>query len=237
MFAGSTATPPTSAVNDQASIPSSREERPRHAPGRDPRRGLARGGAFEHVPHVAEPVLQGAGEVGVAGPDAGDRCGTLVAVGRQRGELGGRRLVERLDLHHLRPVLPVAIGDEEEDRRTERHAMAHTGDDLGAVVLDLLARPAAIAALPAGEVDLEGIGREREPGRDALDRHAQRLAVRLARGQEAEGSHRRAGRVTRRGRRSARRPAHPRRNEDHPRAPRRASAASARAVPAGPSTA
>ena len=58
------------------------QERPRDAAGRDPRRRLARGRALEDVAHVVEAVLERAGEVGVAGPDAGDRRRPLVAVGR-----------------------------------------------------------------------------------------------------------------------------------------------------------
>ena len=57
------------------------QERPRDAAGGDPGRRLARGRALEHVAHVVEAVLEGAGEVGVAGPDAGDRGRPLVAVG------------------------------------------------------------------------------------------------------------------------------------------------------------
>ena len=69
------------------------QERARDAAGRDPRRGLARGRALEHVADVVEAVLERAGEVGVAGPDAGDRRRPLVAVGRRVAE--GRRLPRR----------------------------------------------------------------------------------------------------------------------------------------------
>ena len=65
------------------------QERARDAAGRDPRRGLARRRALEHVADVVEAVLERAGEVGVAGPDAGDRRGALVAV------LGGARAARR----------------------------------------------------------------------------------------------------------------------------------------------
>src|SRR6478672_1779200 len=68
-------TPPT------VSPPERAQDGPRHAPGRNPGRGLAGGGALEDVANVVEPVFQGADEVGVAGPDAGDRGRPLVAVG------------------------------------------------------------------------------------------------------------------------------------------------------------
>ena len=50
--AGSTATPPTSAVNDQTSIPSSRRNARAIASGGDPRRRLAGGRPLEHVADV-----------------------------------------------------------------------------------------------------------------------------------------------------------------------------------------
>ena len=69
-----------------------------------------------------------------------------------RGE--GRRLLlgQRLDLHDPGPVLPVAVRDEEEDRRAERPPVPHAGHDLGVILLDLLARAAAVAALSPREV-------------------------------------------------------------------------------------
>ena len=78
------------------------------------------------------------------------------------------------------------LRDEEQDRRAERPAVADAADDLGPVLLDRLARAAAVAALAAGQVDRELVGRQRQPGRHALDRDAERRPVRLAGGQEAE---------------------------------------------------
>ena len=42
------------------------QERARDGAGGDPRRGLARGRALEHVAYVVEAVLERAGEVGMA---------------------------------------------------------------------------------------------------------------------------------------------------------------------------
>ena len=167
------------------------QERAGDAAGRDARRRLARRGALEHVADVVEAVLEGAGEVGVTGSHAGDRGRALVALDGRHLERRRRLVVERLDGHHLRPVLPVAIADEEQDRRAEGGPVPDAGHDLGAVLLDRLARAAAVAALPPGEVDRQLVGGQGEPRRDALDDRAERLAVRFARGQEAEGTHRR----------------------------------------------
>ena len=95
----------------------------------------------------------------MAGPDAGHRRRPLVAVRRRPPRARGRLVVgQRLDLHDPGPVLPVAVGDEEQDRRAEGQAVADAADDLGPVVLDRLAGAAAVAALAPGEVD-----RERRP--------------------------------------------------------------------------
>ena len=104
---------------------------------------------------------------------------------RLRGVVVG----QALDLHDRGPVLPVPVGDEEEDRRAERHAVADAGDDVGGVVLDRLAGAAPVAALAAGEVDRQLLGRQGEPGRHALDDHAERSAVRFAGRQPAQATH------------------------------------------------
>ena len=66
----------------------------------DARGGLAGAGAFEDVADVIEAVLDGAGEVGVAGAHARDAF-----------DLG----FDRLDGHLLGPVHPVAVLDPEGD--------------------------------------------------------------------------------------------------------------------------
>ena len=226
------------------------QEGPGDAAGGDPCRGLARGRALEHVAHVREPVLERPGEVGMAGTDPRDRGRPLVPVLGRGEQLVGLLVAERPDLHDPRPVLPVAVADEQQDRRAEGQAVPDAAEDLGAVVLDRLARAAPVPALAAGEVDRERVLGQRQPGRDALDGGAERRPVRFARGQEAEGSHHRrrgvrvrARAVSRPWRRRptprppARPPARPRPIGGRRRAPRRASPASARAGPSGRSTA
>ena len=143
------------------------EERPRDGAGRDARGRLARRRSLQHVAHVVEAVLERAGEVGVPGPDPRDGRRALVALVGGRQQLGGGFVGQRLDLHHRRPVLPVAVADHEQDRRPQGQAVADTGHDLGTVLLDRLARPAAVAALPSRQVDRDLVGRQRQapPGR------------------------------------------------------------------------
>ena len=73
------------------------QERAGDAAGRDPGRGLARRGALEDVADVVEAVLERAGEVGVTGPDPGDRRRPLVALVGRVVERGRGLVVERLD--------------------------------------------------------------------------------------------------------------------------------------------
>jgi hypothetical protein len=169
------------------------EEGPGDGPGGDAGGRLARRGSLEDVPDVREAVLEGAGQVGVAGSDPGHRGRPLVPGGDEGEELLRVGVGERLDLHDPRPVLPVAVPDEEEDRRTQGPAVADPRDDLGPVLLDLLAGAATVAALPAAQVEGDGLGGKGQPGREALDGHPEEGAVGLAGGQEAKGRHRRLG--------------------------------------------
>ena len=113
--------------------------------GGDARRGFAGAGALEHVADVVVPVLERAGEIGVAGPRPRD-VGAVGAGGAFRHLL--------LDVHRLLPVDPVAIADEQRDRRAGRAAPAHAREDLGAVAFDLHAAAAAVAALAPPQLAL-----------------------------------------------------------------------------------
>ena len=156
-LAGSTATPPTSAVNDQTSIPSSRRNAPGDAAGGDARRGLARRGPLQDVADVVEAVLERAGEVGVAGPDAGDRRAPACRRRRRRHASARGRLVVSGSTCMTRVQFSQSrLRDEQEDRRAERAAVPDPGQDLGPIVLDRLSCAAAVAALAAGEVAARG---------------------------------------------------------------------------------
>ena len=69
--------------------------------------------------------------------------------------------------HPPRPVLVVAVADDERERRAERPAVAQAGEHLDVVLLDLLARAAAVALLAAAEVGVD---------RGAVERRARRAA-------------------------------------------------------------
>ena len=87
----------------------------------------------------------------------------------------------RLHLHRSLPVLPVAVLDDERDRRAERLAAADAADDPGRVVLDLLAFTPPVSTLTAAEVGVDVAGGvERHAGRQALDDHRELRAVRFA---------------------------------------------------------
>ena len=152
------------------------------APGGDEDRRVPRAGALERVADVLVAELEHAGEVGVARP-------------RQRHRL--RPLARRLALrrprtHPPRPVLVVAVADDERERRPERAAVAEPGEHLDLVLLELLPRAAAVALLAAAEVGVDRGAVEHEPGGQAGQDRDERRPVRLAGGGESEASRGRA---------------------------------------------
>ena len=138
---------------------------------------LAGAGALEDVADVVEAVLDGAGQVGVAGAETGDAL-----------DLG----VDGLNRHLLGPVHPVAVRDPEGDGGTEGESVADAGGDLGAVLLDLHAAAAAVAALAAGHVAGNVVLGEGQARGQALDEGGEALAVTFAGGEEAETAHQEA---------------------------------------------
>ncbi len=73
----------------------------------------------------------------------------------------------------------VAVCDDERERGPERAAVAQAGEHLDAVLLDLLARAAAVALLAAAQVGVDRVAVEDEPrGQPGQDRD-QRRAVGL----------------------------------------------------------
>ena len=149
--------------------PDRREQRLRDRAGRDVHRGVPRARALERVARIVEAVLERAREVGVPRP-------------RQRHRL--RALARRLALRRPRahpplPVRVVAVADDERERRPERAPVPEPREHLDLVLLDLLARAAAVALLPAAQV-----GVDRFPFDDE------------ARGQALRGSRRAQARAT-----------------------------------------
>ena len=147
------------------------QERLRERTARDPRRGLPRARALEHVAHVGEAELPDAREVGVAG-----------ARQVHLGHVG----LDRPRVHPLLPVGVVAVGDLEGDGAAERAAVADAGGDLRGVLLDLHAAAAAVAELAPRHVRVDRLAVEREPGGQALDDGGQAGPVRLPGGDDAQ---------------------------------------------------
>ena len=144
------------------------------AAGGHPRRRLARARALEHVAQVVGQVLQGAREVGVPGPRVLERA----------ARLGLGRL--RIGRHHVPPVLVVAVPDDQGDRAAEGHPVADAGEDLDGVGLDLHAAAAAVAALAAAEVGVDGGAVHGDARGQAVHHHGERGAVGLAGVEEAQ---------------------------------------------------
>ncbi len=103
--------------------------------------GLAGGGALEDIAGVGEVVLEGAGEVCMAG-----------AWGRYR------LMLVRIAFGHgkdLFPVLPVLVGQGHGDGRADGVAMADAGENVGGVALDAHAAAATVALLATPELVVE----------------------------------------------------------------------------------
>ena len=234
-LAGSTATPPTSAVNDQTSMPSSRRNA-RATPPAATRAAVSRADARSSTlrtsswPYLSAPARSPCpGRTRVTGVDRLSPPSIAAASAAASSSTAAR------------PASPASSSPSRDWRRAAGSASRASGRAgrrptiSRAVVLDLLARAAAVAALAAGQVDPEVRLGQREARRHALDDHAERPAVGLARGQEAErlGHRRVAGRGGRPGRQPAgvaasgtgasrRRPARPPRTGRPRRARRRA---------------
>ena len=133
--------------------------------------GFARGGPLQDVAGVGEIVFEGAGEVGVAGTRRSDG---LV--------LGG---IAGLDGELFFPVLPVAVDDLDGDGRADGFAVAHAGEEVGLVGLDLHAAAAAVALLAAPKLAVYELEIDGNAGGNARNQGDEGLAVRLPCGGKA----------------------------------------------------
>ena len=138
--------------------------------GGHPGGGLARRRPLERVAGVVVPVLLHGGQVGVAGPRGGE------ALARLAGSRG----------HLLLPLRPLGVRHLDQHRTAQRAAVPDAADEVQLVALEPLARPAAVAEAPAGELGGDVVDRDGQTRGQALDDHAEGLAVRLARGQVAQ---------------------------------------------------
>src|SRR5262245_20125409 len=157
----------------------SREQLPGQRSGCDARGGFARARAFEYVADIGVSVLDRAGKIRM--PRTRTRHVGPFAAGRAFWRLG-------LDVHRLLPVHPVAIPDEERDRRASGHAMTNAAKDLRAVALDLHASATSVAALPPTQLRVERIDVEGQTGRHAVEGDDERLPMRLAGGEKPKHS-------------------------------------------------
>ena len=186
---GSTATPPTSAVNDQTSTPSSARNA-RATPPAATRAAVSRADARSSTLRTSlKPYFTAPARSAWPGRTRVTGVARLLPPSARASQLGRLVVAERLDLHDPRPVLPVAVGDLEQDRRAEGQPVADPRHDLGAVLLDGLAGAPAVAALTAGQVERDRVGGQGQAGRDPLDDDPQRPPVRFPGGQEAEPAH------------------------------------------------
>src|SRR5438034_3241278 len=140
----------------------------------DPRPRLARARPLQDVAGVAPVVLQGAGQVGVAGAGPGHLTPPLGA-----GGIG-------LGRHHVPPVLPVAVPDEHGDGRAQRLARPEPREPFDPVGLDLHARAAAVATHAPLQLGVDPVGRHGKPRGNPLEDPHQAAPVRLARRREPE---------------------------------------------------
>ena len=152
------------------------QERLRDRPRGHVHRGVPRARPLERVPNVVVPVLQDAGEVGVSRARQADRLRPLA----------GRLALGRPGAHPPRPVRVVAIPHDERQRRPERAPPAEPGEHLDLVALELLARTAAVALLPAPQVCVDRVLPELEPGREPGDDRDERRPMRFPCGHEPE---------------------------------------------------
>src|ERR1043165_7637308 len=143
----------------------------------DARGGLARRRALKYVAQVARAVLESTREVCVAW------ARTLQATRLPFLDFFN---FARLDRHHLSPVRPVLILDEQRDGRAEREAVADAAQDFGAVALDLHAPAAPVAPLPALKLAVDLLRVNGETRRQTLDDGDERATVRLTGCVEAE---------------------------------------------------
>src|SRR5579862_1204121 len=101
--------------------------------------------------------------------------------------LAGRLALGRPGAHPPGPVLVVAVAHDERERRAERAALTEAREHLDLVRLDLLARRAPVAGLPAAQVRVDRLAVEHEARGQSRQDGDEGRAVRLAGGRELEG--------------------------------------------------
>src|SRR5690606_24424446 len=121
--------------------------------------------------------LQAAREIRVSGTRPRDSVPTGA------GRVGGRLA---LDAHRVLPVRPVAVVDLHRDGSAGRFAATDTANQTRAIAFDDHAAAAAVAELPPREFEGDGVFGDGKTGRQTVDDHRQRWAVRLASSQKTQ---------------------------------------------------
>ena len=129
-----------------------------HACGR-----FARAGPFQRQAQIAIAILDGAGQVGVAGAGNGH--------GRDAPGL---------------PALVIAVGDGQGNGRAGRLTGGDTRGQADAVLLDFHAAARAVGHLASGQVAINRLQRQRQARRHPFQNRGQARAVGFARGQESQ---------------------------------------------------
>src|SRR5207248_2992977 len=126
--------------------------------------------AFEDVAGVVEPILLHARQVGMTGTRLGERLLGTTGSGR----------------HLLLPFRPLSVADLDSHRRAERASVAHAAQDRHVVALEPHARPPPEPETPPGELLLDLLHGDRQPGGQPFDHDYQRATMRLASSEEPE---------------------------------------------------
>src|SRR5262249_10357113 len=101
--------------------------------------------------------------------------------------LPGALALGRPRVHPPRPVLVVAVADDERERRAQRPAVPQPREHLDLVRLDLLARAPSVAPLAASQVRVDRLPAEHEPRRKTAHDRDEAGSVRLAGRDEGQG--------------------------------------------------
>ena len=145
---------------------------------RDPRSGLPRRRALEHIAHVGQLVGSGsAGVIGVPRTRPGD-CSLCRSL-----------RIHLPRIHHIGPVFPIEVGDLEHERTTQSAAVTQAAGHRDLVFFDALAPATTKTVLTAREPAVDIFTVELEPGRKTIEDRGQIRAVRFASRQEAEPFH------------------------------------------------
>ena len=140
----------------------------------DARRRLTRRRALQHIAQIARAELLPAREVCMTGARALHTSRPL------------RRNVVRLRRHHVRPVRPISVLNQQRDGRAERLPMSHTAHDFNAVTLDLHPPAAPVAPLSPRKFAVDQLDITCQTGRQPFNDCDQHAPMRLACGGETK---------------------------------------------------